>query len=379
MIDLFGNRWNETYTYRRVPWPDLSEGADLGDVTSGRVELSAFSDLKARCDFNFEGMEAPDPKELIRIYYSFDDDYGEHASFCIGTFFIGLSKVTNIAEYRNGECVGLRMSGTAEGWSTLKVLQDVKIGFRKTVHADTYAIREAVSIIESVGLKAEAGDSSYKLSTDYTFEPEDTLLTVVNWLCTAAGFQAPYPDPYGTLMLVESIAPTDRTVAHTFVDDDKSIMYPEVEVENDWQTTPNVCKLNYSSDEVAMHAEARNVFGSKASLDNRGDRELTMVETVSELSGSDSTEMLANLKEMAAKKLTDNSQEIERVHLSHPYIQLVANDAVKVQYADRFWSGNVQTMAISLQPSTKCDTTIRRFVPNSITVTTSGSVDWEAS
>ena len=89
--------------------------------------------------------------------------------------------------------------------------------------------------------------------------------------------------------------------------------------------------------------------------------------------------MQANLEAMAATKLLNNSQEIERVQLSHPYIPLVANDAVKIQYADKIWGGNVQNIKISLSPSTKCDTTIRRFVSSNITVTTSSVVDYDPS
>ena len=91
MIDLFGNRANETYTYRRVSWPGFTEGADLGNVTAGSVELSAFSDLKATCSFQYEGGTEPSTNDMVRIYYSFDDDNNEHGEFCIGTFFIGYS------------------------------------------------------------------------------------------------------------------------------------------------------------------------------------------------------------------------------------------------------------------------------------------------
>ena len=155
-------------------------------------------------------------------------------------------------------------------------------------------------------------------------------------------------------------------------------MYPELVIENDWQEIPNVFKLYYSTDELALHAEARNITGSKASLDARGGHELSEVASVSELTGDDSAEKLANLKSMAETKLLNNSQEIERVELSHPYIPLMANDAVSVKYTDRTWSGNVQNIKIALEPATKCDTVLRRFVPASITVETTGAIDWEA-
>lgn len=375
MIDLFGNRANETYTYRRVSWPGFIEGAELGNVTSGSVELSAFSDLKATCSFAFEGGQEPGTNDLIRIYYSFDDDNGEHAEFCIGTFFTGYANTTYQLD---GDA--LIASGTVNGWSTLKVLQDVQMGYAYTVSAGTLAIAKAIQLIQSVGLPVNAStESSYALSSDHTFDPSDTLLNVVNWLCTAADYQAPYPDAYGTIQVTQYVDPSERAVVAEFVDDEKSIMYPEVGIENDWQEIPNVYKLYYSDDTIAVHAEARNTTGSKASLDARGGRELTAVDSVSELAGANASAMKANLEAMARTKLLNNSQEIERVKLSHPYVPIVANDAISIMYADRSWSGNVQNMRIDLAPSTQCTTTIRRFVPANITITTSSAIDWEQS
>lgn len=375
MIDLFGNRANETYTYRRVSWPGFIEGSDLGNVTSGSVELSAFSDLKATCSFNFEGGQEPGTDDLIRIYYSFTDDNGEYAEFCIGTFLIGYADTT----YRlDGD--RLMASGKVNGWSVLKVLQDVKMGYAYTANAGEYAIAKAIQLIQDAGLPVNvANESSYQLSSDHTFDPTDSLLTVVNWLCTTANYQAPYPDAYGTVQVQQYIDPQERATVATFQDDENSIMYPDVSIENDWQEIPNVYRLHYSTDDLAIHAEARNVSGSKASLDSRGGRELVEVEAVTELQGADSSAKAANLEAMAESKLLNNSQEIERVELSHPYIPLVANDAVSVIYADKAWSGNVQNMRITLEPSTVCDTVLRRFVPSSITVTASSVIDWEQS
>ena len=374
MIDLLGNRANETYTYRRVSWPSFQESDDLGNVTSGSVELSALSDLKATCSFNFEGGQEPNTADLVRIYYSFDDDNNEHGEFCIGTFFIGYADTS----YRlDGD--SLMASGTVNGWSVLKALQDVTLGYAYTVNAGTYAIAKAIQLIQGVGLPVNvANESSYQLASDHTFEPDDTLLTVVNWLCTTANYQAPYPDAYGTIQIQQYVDPSERATVATFQDDEQSIMYPDVSVENDWQEIPNVYKLYYSTDEIAIHAEARNTTGSKASLDARGGRELVQFETVSELAGATANTMKTNLANMAKKKLLNNSQEIERVSLSHPYIPLVANDAVQVIYTDRTWSGNVQNMKISLAPSTVCNTVIRRFVPSNIKVTTSSAIDWQS-
>ena len=377
MTDLFGNRTNETYTYRRVSWGDWQEGADLGDVTSGSVELSAFSDLKAVCSFDYHGYESPEQDNLIRIYYSFTDDDGETSQYPIGTFIIGYSNVVNTADYIGDECVGMRLSGTADGYSVLKVLSDKVYGMPYTVNAGAQAIQIAVSLIEELGLRVDVQDqSSYVLKSDYTFDPDDSYLTIVNWLLNTANFAAVTPDPYGVCAIAKYVNPSSRPAVATFANDDNSIMYPEVQEENDWQNTPNVCRLFYSTDETCIYAWAKNVRGSKASLESRGNRELTLYEEISELQGSTSSAMLANLKSMANTKLVDNSNEIERVRLSHPYIPMFPNDSGAVEYAGKSWIGTVTNINISLEPSTKCDTELRRFIVNSIETSTGGAVLW---
>lgn len=380
MTYLFGNRANEVYTYRRVDWTTWQEGADIGDVVDGSVELSAFSDLKGVCSFDYMGTEAPEQDGLVRIYYSFTDDYGERAEYMIGTFIVCYASNANVADYVGDECVGMRVSGKADGYSVLKVLSDRIYGMPFTISAGQQPVQVAVSLINGLGLRVDVQDaSSYALKSDYTFEPDDSYLTIVNWCMTAAGFAAVSPDPSGAVVVKRYVDPTDRAPVATFANDDESIMYPEVEVENDWQSTPNVVRAFYSTEDVAIYAYAKNIKGSKASLDSRGGRELTLFENVSELDGSTSAQMLSNLKAHARTKLLDNSSEIERVRLSHPYIPIYPNDPIRVEYADKVWSGSVTNIKMALSPSTKCDTEIRRFVPSTITVQTDGAVLWEVS
>lgn len=366
-VDLLSNRTNETYTYRRVDWSTWQEGQDLGDVVSGSIELGAFTDLKATCSFSFVGTEAPEQDSLIRIYYGFTDDQGEVAEFMLGTFLIGYSTVSRVED---------RLSGTADGYSVLKVLSDKKYGMPFTVAAGEQPIAKAVSLMEGLGLRVEVGEeSSYQLTSDHTFDPDDSYLTIVNWLLTSADYMAVTPDARGVCQVRKANA--NRAPVATFEDDDHSIMYPEVSTENDWQSTPNVVRAYYETDECAIWATASNVSGSKASLDNRGNRELTLYESVSELDGEDAAAKLANLQTFATNKLLDNSGEIERVSLSHPYVPLTPNDAITVKYGDFDWTGNVTNLRINLMPSTKCDTETRRLVAPTVTVEVDGGVLWE--
>lgn len=373
-----GNRANEQYTYRRVKWSPGNPGhfgelEAYGNITSGSVELAAFTDTKASCSFEFEGGTPPDTTDLVRIYYSFDDDDGEHAEVTIGTFFVTYGDVQYT---RDGDT--LKESGSADGSSVLSALIERKLGAPYTVDTGTDCVDAANAIVTGFGLPTNS-PSSPGITTNgaHTFEPDDSWLTVINWLLTNANYQAAYPDPYGNVMMVPYVDPEARAITQTFRDDRHSIMYPEVSMANDWRETPNVARLCYSTDDECIAASASMISGARASLAGRGGREVTLVEQVDELDGATQADRLDNLKAMAKQRLIDQSAEIEKVTLTHAYIDgIVPNSAIAIEYSDMTWRGNVTNMQVDLSPSTPCTTQLRRFVPNSLNITTDGGVLW---
>lgn len=384
MANWYGNRAKETYTYRRVTWnpgeaDHLQESTDYGNVTSGNVELSAFSDLKATCKFDFMGTEVPDTTDLVRIYYSFEDDSGQSEQVAIGTFFVDYGSLSYTADYYLGQLIA---SGSATGSSVLSVLINKKLGAPYTIEAGEDNVNLATSIVESLGLETNNPTSAgYETQSAHTFEPDDSWLTVVNWLLTncTKQYQAVYPDALGRVIITPYVAPEKREVSVTFKDDSHSIMLPEIEQENDWFETPNVCRVSYQTDDECLAAEASNISGSKASLNARGGREVTMTETVDELTGSTVADRVSNLEAIARQRLIDSSSEIEKVTLTHAYLKnLAPNDAIGINYSGTQWQGNITNMQISLEVSTPCETKIRRFVPNNLTITTSGGAVWTA-
>lgn len=377
MTEWRGNRAGESYTYKRVRWepgmPDhLGEFETYGNITGGRVELSAFTDLKASCTFDFEGGTQPDTTDLVRIYYSFTDDHGDSASVPLGTFFV---TVGDVVYYRDGDALIER--GSVTGSSTLSVLLDKKLGAPYTVAANTNCVDAANALVKSFDLKTNEPTSNGTVTKSaHTFEPDDSYITVVNWLLSTANYQACYPDPYGNVMIVPYVAPESRPVTQTFADDEHSIMLPEVGLANDWYETPNVFKVYHENDDECLWASASMDYGSRASLASRGGREVTMVESVDELDGASQAARIANLKAIAEQRLIDNASEIEKVTFTHAYIVMQPNDAVQIDYSGTTWKGNVTDMTIDLSPSTQCETHLRRFVPNTLTITTDGGAAW---
>lgn len=372
-----GNRANERYSYRRVKWSPGNAGhfgelESYGNITSGSVELAAFTDTKASCSFSFEGGTPPDTTDLVRVYYSFTDDDGETAETPIGTFFVTYGDVSYT---RDGDT--LKESGSADGSSVLSALIDRKLGAPYTVDAGTDCVNAAVTLVEGFGLPTNHPDSPGILTTSaHTFEPDDSWLTVINWLLTSANYQSAYPDPYGNVMMVPYVDPESRAITATFRDDSHSIMLPEVAMENDWRETPNVCRVYYQTDDECLAASASLVSGARASLAGRGGREVTYVESVDELDGASQAARISNLEKYAKQRLIDQSAEIEKVSLTHAYIVMQPNDAIAIEYRDMTWRGNVTNMQIDLQPSTQCTTQLRRFVSNSLTITTQGGAVW---
>ena len=377
MTDWHGNRSNESYTYKRVVWspgsPEhLQEFETYGNITDGSIELAAFTDAKASCKFAFDGGNPPDTTDLVRIYYSFTDDNGDSESVPLGTFFVNYGGVTY---YRDGDTLIER--GSVDGVSTLSVLLDKKVGYPYTIDANTDCIQAANELVKSLNLNTNEPESNgVTAKTAHTFKPDDSYLTVVNWLLSTANYQSVYPDPYGNVIMSQYESPETRPITATFADDSRSIMLPEVEMANDWQDTPNVVRLYYQTDTECLQAKASLDYGSSASLASRGGREVTLVESIDELTGANQAARIANLEALAEQKLIDNASEIEKVTFTHAYIQMQPNDAIQIDYSGMTWRGNVTNMEIDLSPSTQCTTNLRRFVPNTLTITTDGGAAW---
>jgi len=366
VLNWNGNRHNEGYTFKRVEWPNFQEHESYDYVTKGSVEYSTEADLKVTGSFDFEGYDVPDPNDLVRVYYSFTDDSGLAAYEPIATLFVNYASLNYEDTLK-----GIKASGSLEGSSVLKVLQDKIAALPYTVKMNTNAVYEADDIIRDAGLQTNLEASGFVLTVDKTFDSGTTYLEIVNWLLTTAGYAEAYPDGNGTVQLISTATIQSRAVKQTFKNNEQSIMYPEVEEANDWQETPNVVRLLYNTDDACIAAEAVNVTGSRASLDARGNREKTYFEEISDV--GDGTKVTL-LKELAEKTLKEQSCDVEYVTLSHAFVPIEILDLISIEYSDMKWSGLADNISIELEPSTKTQTKIKRTLYEDIVITSSATV-----
>ena len=123
-----GNRHNETFTYKRVSWENWAEYEAYPFITAGSLELATDSDLKVTGSFEFEGNELPNTSDLMRVYYDFDDDNGEHVQNVLATLFVSYAEVEHV-----DTLTGVKSKGTLDGASMLKALQQKIYGAPFTV------------------------------------------------------------------------------------------------------------------------------------------------------------------------------------------------------------------------------------------------------
>lgn len=370
MADWLGSRIGRFFG-RYVEWGALDdEGAEYGCITGGSVELSALSPTKASGSLGFDG-EAPDSSKLLRLYYTFEDARGSVETRPVCTMLVEVSS--------DGRTEGLS-SGTAKMESVLKVLQDRHHGSPYVVPAGTNAVGKAVEICEAVGLRTNGPKSDYVLSSQKVFPVDEAnYLGIVNWLLSAAGYTSASPDAYGNVVMEPYIDPADRPPAFTFQPGAQSVMLPEITVTNDWQASPNAVRLYHESEKGAVSAYALNVDPeSRSSLPNRGWRERTLMENVTEVAGDTLEEQLESLMAACMSRLVDNSAEVERVEVSCPFLPIDQGDAVRVAYAGVDWTGAVVNYRFDLADDSSATLTARRFARASLEIETGGEVVWSA-
>lgn len=362
MTDWLGTRTGRFFA-REVGWPSFEEGADYSSMTGGSLELSAFSDTKAKGTLSYVG-EPPDASKLLRVYYTFSDAEGASETVAVATMQVQLDDTT----HEGAAAHGYSQSGKARLESMLKALADVELNAPYTIKAGSQAVAEAARLVTSRGLPVNAPEgSAYTVKADTTVKADDAnLLAIVNKLLGLAGYSSAWVDAYGVVQLTPYVDPSEREVVFTFEEGARSVMLPEVPRSNDYASCPNVVRLIHSTDDEVLTASSSNMDPDHpASLPSRGGRELTLSDSVSELDGETADERLDALKVKARERLLDASSLIDYVTVTCPFLPLAPNDAVSVEYAFE-WRGQVTNYTIDLGDDSSSRLKARRFVKRAL-------------
>lgn len=355
----------ESFVFRRVTWPGFAEAEDYQIFTGGSLSLSALSELRAQGTLDFAGDSLPNEHDLVRVYYQFEDEKGESGQFALGTFFLSVGDPT----YE-----GTEVSGSVDLESVLRVALNGMYGRYYTVKSGTNAVAKAVEIVESLGLRTNKPAASYTLARDVVYEPGQCWLDIVNDLLGMAGYASAWPDAYGVVQMAPYVEPTARDASWVFADNERSIMLPEVVVTDNTEDTVNAVRLTYESEEESLWAAAlNNDSNSEASIAAKG-YEVTYTETVNELSGSTKAARLSALKAKAETMLIDKSAGVEHLKLKHPWLPIIPNDAIEVDYltASLNWRGAIVSQEVEIGDHCEVESDARRFIRSGFKASTEG-------
>ncbi|MFR3876790.1 MAG: hypothetical protein ACLTYW_00045 [Collinsella sp.] len=332
--------------------------------TGGRLTHSALSQLRSQGTLDFSGSAIPDEHDLVRVYYQMEDEARRGGD---------VRPRDVLLQHRHAKYNGPLVSAASTS-NRRCASRSGKYGRYYTVKAGTNAVAHADGIFKRLGLRTNEPRCDYVLPRDVVYDPDDSWLKIANDLLAMAGFASAYPDAYGVIQMVPHVEPQARKPVRTFNDGEDSIMLPEVSRSDNADDIPNAVYLTYETEEESLWSECRNTDpNSRASIPYRG-YEVPLVDQVTELTGATKEERLKALKAKAKTKLVDNSSSIEYVEWGHPWVPLLPNDAVGIDYltAGLNWRGAITEQEIEVGGHCAVTGKARRFIRSGFVTETEG-------
>lgn len=306
-------RTYEYYTVNPETWLDETK-IDLVRSSSVTRDLESISIESASFDIDSMIGEA-----YIRTYLiATQNGYSEKVP--IGTHLVQTPSLKSD---------GMVTSMTLDGYSVLTELSEkmVPIGFfikgtksgtnvyaLPQVYHNTYPYMRAPMI----HVNSTEGPLLY---SDFVAESSDTRLSFANDLLSNVSYRFDI-SPLGYVSLTKVMSVDEMTPTFEYTDDEISILYPSITLNNDIYGIPNVVEVVYSNDGTFFKAEARNTdYGSPVSIGKRG-REITKRITNPNLTVNPSADSISEY----AKKLLEQYSKVQYTvsysHAFHPDVKV---------------------------------------------------------
>lgn len=202
--------------------------------------------------------------------------------------------------------------------------------------------------------RAPVVDASCDMTLHYDFvaNTNDTWITFLSDLIENAKYTFDL-DEMGRIVFSPKQDPASLQPVWTYNDDNSSILYPEITLNNDLYAIPNVVEVIYSNGGSSYHAVAVNDDpNSPTSTVSRG-RKVTYRETNPSLNGSPTEEQA---QEYAERLLRELSTLECILTYSHGYCPTRVNDCVRLNYTR---SGLTDIKARVVKQSIECGTSCK--------------------
>lgn len=186
------------------------------------------------------------------------------------------------------------------------------------------------------------GSSDDTIPYEFVSDTSDTWLSYISDFVKSSKHDIAL-DALGRLMFSPTIKLDAMSPIWTYTDDNSSILYPSISVDNDLYGIPNVVEVIFSNSEYYFHHRVENnEESSPVSIPNRG-REIIHRVNNPEISGTPNKD---KIKRYAEDLLEDMSSLEYTVTYSHGYCPVTIGDCVILNY-DKAGLHNVKAKVIS--------------------------------
>jgi len=315
----------------------------------GTIEYNSLTELKVSGSVPF--VHLPDiGNDFVRIY-SISELGGKVEQLLHGTFIIATPTST---------IKDTSQQGSADMYSLLHILADIKIVTPLCILAGTDVVAYAKDMAQSAGLKCIADASSYLLAAAMNYDAGTSYLSIINDLCAVAGFASADIDAAGTVLLHRHIDLASMAPSLVLKDDDRCVFATDVRYEFDIFDVPNVVVAVVSNEEESFSATVANNDPLSPFSTLRRGRKIVEVETFTEIAS------LADLELKALDVLTEKTSTVESIEIRHSYMPLQTNQCIRLDYsdADLSFTGIVSKISMALAPGMTCSTRLQRYERN---------------
>lgn len=257
---------------------------------------------------------------------------------------------------------GKRKSISATAYSPLLELSENQPGPGYTIYGESNILSTVKTVVEENTRLRVVDSNQSLLSTDqysaYISNTEDDWLTYLSDLLSYVDYRFGL-DGKGSVLLVPNTNISDMQPSWTYSDDEVSILYPDITIEDDVYNIPNVVEVVASNANgyVSYYAE-NNDPASITSILNRGRRiihRISAPETFG-IYGSSSNVTTTVLQDYAKQYLRSLSTVTCKMSYEHAYCPVTIGDCVEMNYKRGGITGvkmKVISQSISCTPDAK--------------------------
>ena len=313
-------KWNEsmkqTFEYYEVDPYTWKDKRPITSITQSNIDVDLESETLGSASFTTTEYMG---ECYIRVYLITIQN-GIREKFPIGTYM-----VQTPSQSFDGRVKSIRM----DAYSPLIELKEKVPPLGFFIPKDTNILEHTIALIrDKIRAPIVKTSNVEKIPYEFVSDPSDTWLSFINDFISSSKHNIRL-DELGRVLFEPTIKLDAMAPSWTYTDDNSSILYPAISIDNDLYGIPNVVEVIFSNDEYFLYSKVVNDDeDSPISTINRG-REIVHRVTNPEISGTITQQ---KIDKYAEDLLKEKSSMVYTITYTHGYCPVKVGDCVLLNY-----------------------------------------------